>query len=181
MKCELHDQRIGAHTRRAWDISAPAIYVISSRSHDVAPPQPLPPSPGTAVLTQSALCTLTRRLDLLLSHPRQRARGFKFKAQLLGQNACRKGDLGPPAIATVGNPHKRPIGSHLVAKPQHIGIAMTTRRWRPGRGRWLNPLIPGLHLGARRPFAPFHPFAFAQMQPHLRDREALARGTPAHL
>src|SRR5919109_1323770 len=113
----------------------------------------------------ASLFTLTHRLDLILSHPRQRARGFEFKAQLLGQNACRKGDLGTAAMATIGNPHKRPIGSHLVAQPQHIGIAMTTRRWRPGRGGWLTPLIHGLYLGTRSPFAPLHPFEFAQLQP----------------
>ena len=43
---------------------------------------------------------------------------------------------------------------------------MTTRWWRPGRGGWLNPLIPGLHH-ERSPFDPLHLFAFAQLQPHL--------------
>jgi len=118
----------------------------------------------------ASLFTLTHRLDLILSNPRQRARGFEFKAQLLGQKARRKWHLGTAAMATIGNPHKRPIGSHLVAKPQHIGIAMTTRRGRPGRGGWLNPLPPRLQLEARSPFDPIHPFAFAQMQPHLSGR-----------
>jgi hypothetical protein len=42
----------------------------------------------------SSLCTLTNNLDLILSNPRQRARGFEGASQLLGQNARRKGDLG---------------------------------------------------------------------------------------
>jgi hypothetical protein len=82
----------------------------------------------------AALFTLTHRLDLLLSNPRQRARGFAFTAQLLGQKARRTWPLGTAAMATIGQPHQRPIGSHLVAQPQHIGIALTTRRWRPRRG-----------------------------------------------
>jgi hypothetical protein len=109
------------------------------------------------------LGTLTHGLKLILRNPCQSACGFEFKAQLLSEYACRKGDCGTAAMATIGNPYKRPIGPHLVAKPQHIGIAMTTRRWCPGCGGWLNPLLPGLYLATRSPFDPFHPFAFAQM------------------
>src|SRR6266581_3657419 len=150
-------------------------------ARDLAPPPPLPPWPGTATQMPSSLCTLTNNLDLSLSNPWQRARGFEVASQLLGQNARRKGELGTAAMATIGNPHKRPIGSDLVAKPQHIGIGMTTRRRRPGRGGWLNPLPPRLQLEARSAFDPVHPFEIAQMQPHLSGRQALARGTPAHL
>ena len=66
---------------------------------------------------EASLGTLTHGLNLLFRNPRQRARGFKFKAQLLSQNMGRKWDLGAAAIATIGNPDKRPIGAHLVAKP----------------------------------------------------------------
>ena len=131
--------------------------------HPLAPPPPLPPWPETTTPIEASFCTLTHRLDLILRNPRQGARGFEFKAQLLSEYACRKGDCGTAAMATIGNPYKRPIGPHLVAQPQHIGIAMTTRRWRPGRGRELTPLILGLSLVTRRPFDPLYTFAFAQI------------------
>jgi hypothetical protein len=66
---------------------------------------------------EASLSTLTHRLHLILSNPRQKARGFEFQAQLLSQNACREWDFSTAAMATIGNPHKRPIGSHLVAEP----------------------------------------------------------------
>ena len=66
---------------------------------------------------EASLGTLTHGLNLILSKPRQNTCGFEFKAQLLSQNTCRKGDFGAAAMATIGNPYKRPIGSHLVAKP----------------------------------------------------------------
>src|SRR5919108_2504986 len=138
--------------------------------HPLAPPPPLPPGPETATPIEASFCTLTHRLDLILRHPRQGARGFECKAQLLSQNTRWKWNLGTAAMATIGNAHKPPIGSHLVAAPQDIGIAMTTRRWRPGRGRGLTPLILGLSLGTRRPFDPVHTFAFAQISPHLSGR-----------
>ena len=66
---------------------------------------------------EASLGTLTHGLNLILSNPRQNACSFEFKAQLLSQNTCRKGDFGAAAMATIGHPYKRPIGSHLVAKP----------------------------------------------------------------
>ena len=71
---------------------------------------------GSAAI-ETSFGTLTHCLHLLLSNARQRACSFKFKAQLLSQNACREWDFGTAAMATIGNPYKRPIGSHLVAKP----------------------------------------------------------------
>src|SRR6266699_5042213 len=107
MALALYHPRISERTRRAWDLSEPATHGSSPRSHDLAPPPPLPPSPGTAALPQSALFTLTDHLDLILTNPRQRARGFEVASQLPGQNARRKRDLGTTAIATIGQPHKR--------------------------------------------------------------------------
>jgi hypothetical protein len=66
---------------------------------------------------EAALGTLTHGLNLILSNPRQHVCSFEFKAQRLSQNTCRKGDCGAAAMATIGQPYKRPIGSHLVAKP----------------------------------------------------------------
>jgi hypothetical protein len=83
----------------------------------LAPPPALPPWPGTLTPIETSFGTLTHCLHLLLSNARQRACSFKFKAQLLSQNACREWDFGTAAMATIGNPYKRPIGSHLVAKP----------------------------------------------------------------
>jgi hypothetical protein len=65
---------------------------------------------------EASFCTLTHHLDLILRNPRQEARGFEFKAQLLSQNACWKWNLGTAAMATISNAHKRPIGSHLVGE-----------------------------------------------------------------
>jgi len=66
---------------------------------------------------EASLGTLTHGCNLILSNPRQNACGFEFKAQLLSEYAGRKGDCGAAAMATIGHPYKRPIGSHLVAKP----------------------------------------------------------------
>jgi len=66
---------------------------------------------------EASLSTLTHGFNLILSDPCQNACGFECKAQLLSQNTCRKGDCGAAAMATIGQPYKRPIGSHLVAKP----------------------------------------------------------------
>src|SRR5713226_9269329 len=181
MELEVHRHPIGQHKKRGWHTSEPATHVILSSLPGLVPPPPLPPSPGTAVLVQSSRFTLTDSLDLMLINPRQRARCFEFAPQFLGQNARRKRDLGTAAIATIGQTDKRPIGSNLVAKPQHIRIDVTTRRRRPGRCGFLTPLSSRLHLGARTAFDPVHPFEIAQMEPHLICGQALARGTSAHL
>ena len=65
---------------------------------------------------EASLGPLTHSLYLIFSNPRQNACSFEFKAQFLSQNACRKGDFGAAAMATIGHPYKCPIGAHLVAK-----------------------------------------------------------------
>src|SRR5215510_13614745 len=101
--------------------------------------------------TLASLCTLTHGLDLLLRNPRQGARGFEFTAQLLSQNTGRKGDLGTTAMATIGQPHTRPISQHLVAQPQHADRVMATCLSGSAGLRWRTPCGFESARGAMRP------------------------------